>query len=55
MGTAETNALQSMGARTKFRSKMELLWQMAASCVVITDTNVNDYMQSTNARIYNKM
>lgn len=34
---------------------MEKLEQMVMSCYLITNDDINNYMQKTNQRLYNKM
>lgn len=47
--------MKTLGARIKFRTKMEKLEQMVMSCYLITNDDINTYMQKTNQRLYNKM
>lgn len=47
--------LKTLGARIKFRTKLEKLQQMVMSCYLITNDDINNYMQKTNRLLYNKM
>lgn len=47
--------MKTLGARVKFSTKLKMLEQMAMSCDLILNEDINDYMQKTNKRLYNKM
>lgn len=56
VGTKEiVSDLKTIGAMGKFRTKMEMLGQMAMACDLIFNEDINTYMQQTNRRLYNKM
>lgn len=47
--------MKTLGARVKFSTKLNMLEQMSMACDLILNDDINDYMQKTNKRLYNKM